>query len=389
MLAAPDGMNVALPHDKTVGAAAFLGKWACGAWTILHVERASKMRNATTLRWIPVLVAVACVLLVTGTALAYEQYTTGRNDNNCAACHGGFRSTPYTELGTGTSWGDDLHDVHRNSMLSGDCATCHTGNKYPVYLGSSDGGYLFPALACAGCHGRAGDGTGAGTEGYGAGLRQHHWRTGTTLCGTCHTDADPAAFTPVREDEPPPYYASEGAAFHPSMPQDACSDPDNALTPEEDHVGSARGLDNDGDLDYDTADSDCGAVVSAPGEVSDPAAQMMRITSYDPVAMLMSLSYGNACDATGNAIIFGPLSNTGLYDYTGGDCSMGNSGTVTDWHYSLAPDSFFFLMVADNGSAEGSYGTDKVGLVNSERPSDDLLVPPACSLPQDLPNRCD
>jgi hypothetical protein len=35
---------------------------------------------------------------------------------------------------------------------------------------------------------------------------------------------------------------------------------------------------------------------------------------------------------------------------------MGNSGTVTNWSYTLAPDSFFFLMVADNGSAEGSYG---------------------------------
>jgi hypothetical protein len=65
---------------------------------------------------------------------------------------------------------------------------------------------------------------------------------------------------------------------------------------------------------------------------------------------------------------------------------VGNSGTVTDWSYALAPDSFFFLMVGDNGTSEGSYGTNTVP---SERPSDDLLMPPACPLPQDLPNRCD
>ena len=48
--------------------------------------------------------------------------------------------------------------------------------------------------------------------------------------------------------------------------------------------------------------------------------------------------------------------------------------------------AFFFLMVGDNGASEGSYGSDGDG---SERPSDDLLMPPACPLPQDLPNRCD
>ena len=207
-----------------------------------------------------------------------------------------------------------------------------------------------------------------------------------TLCTDCHSDADPANFTPVGEDEAPPYYASTGAVSHPNMPQDACSDPGNALTPEEDLLGATGGLDNDGDLDYDTSDSDCGAVVSAPGETSGLALPLMRVTSHVPAALLMSLSYGNACDAVGNAIVYGPLSDVGLYSYTGGNCSVGNSGTVSNWSYALAPDSFFFLIVADNGTAEGSYGVTSGG---AERTSDDLQMPPACPLPQDLPNRCD
>jgi hypothetical protein len=93
-----------------------------------------------------------------------------------------------------------------------------------------------------------------------------------------------------------------------------------------------------------------------------------------------------ACIATDNAIVFGPLSDVGVYGYTGASCSVGNAGTAANWDYSAAPDSFFFLMVANNGSAEGSYGTRTGGM---ERPSDDLLVPPVCSLPRDLANRCD
>jgi hypothetical protein len=202
-------------------------------------------------------------------------------------------------------------------------------------------------------------------------------------------------FTPVGEDEPPPYYASAGAASHPDMPQDACNDTTNAISPEEDSVGGPNGLDNDGDLDYDTADTDCGAVVSAPGETSDPGTlPLMEVTSYDPVAMLMSLSYGNPCDAADNAILYGPLSDVGVYNYTGnGGCSVGNTGTVTDWSYAGAPDSFFFLMVGESATAEGSYGTCKPFVVcdpvEGERPSDDMQSTPACPLAQDLPNRCD
>ena len=43
---------------------------------------------------------------------------------NCRACHGDFRASIYTSP-AGVNWGVNLHDLHRTTMLSGDCNTCH------------------------------------------------------------------------------------------------------------------------------------------------------------------------------------------------------------------------------------------------------------------------
>lgn len=206
--------------------------------------------------------ACGLLFLFAGSAAAYTTYTTTGTDN-CAACHGDFRDSPYTSLSDGVSWGDDLHDVHRGDMLSSDCGTCHLGGFSPVFLGISDGGLGgLPAISCAGCHGRAEDGTGNGSEGYSAGLRQHHWNNGITGCGAggCHVDdANPANFTPVGEDIMPPYY-SDADASHPTMPSDPCNP---ATAYPEDYAATTLGLDNDGDNLYDEADLiDC----PEPGE---------------------------------------------------------------------------------------------------------------------------
>jgi hypothetical protein len=152
-------------------------------------------------------------------------------------------------------------------MLSVDCDACHgSGPRFPVLLVSSVGVALLDPISCSGCHGRAADGTGSGSEGYGAGLRQHHWNAGETVCGDCHergdlgglTDANPANFAPAGEDIQPPYYADpDGAPIHPGLPQDPCNDPANATTPEEQVAGGPDGMDNDGDGIYDTLDLDC------------------------------------------------------------------------------------------------------------------------------------
>ena len=196
-------------------------------------------------------------------AEAYSQYSTNGSTGNCATCHGDFRSSPYTSLADSQSWGDDLHDMHRNTMLGGDCDVCHSsGGRFPVILDSSVGGTGgLQAISCVGCHGRAED-EASPNAGYGAGLRQHHWRVGETVCAGCHSDADPANYTPVGEDVLPPYYANPGTG-HPNMPTDPCN-----LDGNENFAGSAQGLDNDGDDIYDGADPDCQAADTTPPTVA-------------------------------------------------------------------------------------------------------------------------
>jgi len=115
----------------------------------------------------------------------------------------------------------------------------------------SNGGTGFSADGCVGCHGRAEDNNGIGTSG--AGLRQHHYRAGKTVCANCHDDANPAKYQPVGENIAPPYYFTPDDA-HLNKPTDSCNP-----SGEEDFAGTAIGLDNDGDGLYDGNDPDCAA----------------------------------------------------------------------------------------------------------------------------------
>lgn len=194
------------------------------------------------------------LLMAGGTAIAYPQYSVNKDATNCRGCHGDFDASTYTSLSDGGTWTDGLHNTHRDVMLDGDCDTCHSaGPKFPVLLGSSLGGTGLDPISCSGCHGRADDGTGVGSVGYGAGLRQHHWRNGIQTCGSvgCHVDADPAAYTPVDEDVLPPYY-SDSDPDHPLIPGDPCNLPADGFP--EDYASTTLGLDNDGDDFYDDQD---------------------------------------------------------------------------------------------------------------------------------------
>jgi hypothetical protein len=216
-------------------------------------------------------VLAAVVLLFAEGANAYEQYSENDDATLCGFCHGDFRSSPYTSLSDGQSWADGLHDTHRNVMLTNgsvaDCSTCHYfGSKFPVLIGLSAGGNGLDPISCAGCHGRSEDGTGTGSEGYGAGLRQHHWVAGETICLDCHDDSDPGAYEPVGEDIFPPYYSASDPN-HPLIPGDPCNlQADGFL---EDYAATTLGLDNDGDDLYDEAD-----VIDCP----EPSGSLMLST---------------------------------------------------------------------------------------------------------------
>lgn len=322
--------------------------------------------------------ALAVIAAVASLALAYDQYSTDGTTGNCATCHGDFRASPYTSKVDGQSWGNDAHDVHRTTMLGSDCNTCHLANRFPTYIGRSTGGNGLAAYSCSGCHGRSQDGTGTGTEGFGAGLRQRHWRAGQTVCVDCHADSSPAAKTPVGENVLPPYYAAPGTGH--SIPTDPCNPPP---TYTENYAGSTLGLDNDGDGTFDALDPQCTAVGATPGEVSRGGQPQLLVTAHNPVTRLMAISFGPACTTTDNTIYYGPLTAVSTYGYSGQQCAIGNTGAYT-WNYPASPSAFFFLVVGRNGTNEGSYGASSA---NVERPR--YAANAVCPLPQVLAHRCD
>jgi hypothetical protein len=195
---------------------------------------------------------------------AFSRYSQSGDLTNCAGCHGGFRATNYTSLTDGQNWGN-LHNLHRSTMLSGDCNVCHLANdEFPVLIDQSAGGTGMEAIACMGCHGRAEDnvpGNPSFPRGRGAGLRQHHTNAGVNDCIECHDDADPANYTPVGENILPPYYANPGTG-HPNIPTGPCNDDGS-----EDFAGAPIGLDNDGDELYDGDDPNC-SISAVPGQLA-------------------------------------------------------------------------------------------------------------------------
>ena len=98
---------------------------------------------------------------------------------------------------------------------------------------------------------------GGGSQSYG--LRRHHAASGVAVCATCHA-GEPV---PAGENTVPRNYG--GALTRANFP---CN-PGPAY--DEDWSGNNRGLDNDGDTLYDTADPDCLSCPDADGDTYSPA----------------------------------------------------------------------------------------------------------------------
>lgn len=336
-------------------------------------------------KWSRLVLGVGVTAFVVGAwVLANEDYSGGTP--SCLTCHGDFRLSPYTSLVDNQSWGNDMHDVHRNTMLDSDCDACHSAaGRLPTYLGSSAGGTGLAPISCAGCHGRAQDGTGTGSVGYAAGLRQRHWLANRTVAGystrscvNCHSDSNPANKTVVGEAVKPPYYANPGT-FHSAMPTDPCNP---APTYTENFKGTTIGLDNDGDGLFDMNDPNCAA--TTPGEASGLTSGQLLVTGYDRVSGGITITYAPACSATQNNIEVGDLTRTAMssYNWSNRACNIGNTGTAT---FYPGLDAYFFIIVGRDASVEGSYGRASSG---AERPESTTNVNCA-NVPQQLASRCD
>ena len=88
------------------------------------------------------------------------------------------------------------------------------------------------------------------------------------------------------------------------------------------------------------------------------------------------MAYTPACDATDHTIYYGDLSGVSSYAYADAACFLGTSGTAT---FDPGPGSWFFLIVANNGTEEGSFGKDSVPV---ERP--EAVGVGVCDVPQNL-----
>jgi len=122
-------------------------------------------------------------------------------------------------------------------------------------------------------------------------------------------------------------------------------------------------------------------ILVPPGEASHEAirAEHMKASLN---AGNIDVNYTPACGSTGHAIYYGPLSSVGSYGYSGSDCFSDVDGSV-----SFTPPSgedIFFLITANNGSQEGSYGADSQ---SAERPEAAGIG--SCDYPQELSGTCD
>lgn len=113
-----------------------------------------------------------------------------------------------------------------------------------------------------------------------------------------------------------------------------------------------------------------GTVSGVPGE----AGTLLVARSVTPGSL--DVSFVPACDATDHNVYFGDLAQVSTYAYSDVVCSIGATGDVT---FAPGSGSVFFLVVANDGVREGSYGLDSDGL---QRPED--VGTPSCDRTRDL-----
>lgn len=107
------------------------------------------------------------------------------------------------------------------------------------------------------------------------------------------------------------------------------------------------------------------AAPGPPGQASGPQQNEMEVTGYDPGTGAITIRYSPACDATDHTIHYGSLSNVKSYGWADAQCGLDTTGTAVFTPNPLVGQSLFWVIVGNNPTYEGSYGTSSAGV---ERP---------------------
>jgi len=121
-------------------------------------------------------------------------------------------------------------------------------------------------------------------------------------------------------------------------------------------------------------------IAGVPGEASAPdlPAEQMR-ASWNATTGRVEITFTPSCDSTAHTIYWGDLAGVSTYAYSGALCGVGSGSASFDPGLERA----FFLVVGNNGVAEGSYGTYlPPGGPPTERP--EHTGTPGCDYSQDL-----
>jgi len=109
------------------------------------------------------------------------------------------------------------------------------------------------------------------------------------------------------------------------------------------------------------------------------AAPAMQCQKAAGNSITCTYTNGGSC-AADNTIYYGQLSSVSNYGYSGAICNIGTSGSAS---FTLGEGDWFWVIVSNNGSKEGSYGKSSNGV---ERP--EAIGIGNCDYPQDLMNTC-
>jgi hypothetical protein len=276
------------------------------------------------------LLSATLLFVFSTSAFSYPTY------EDCKACHGDFNGDDYVSNKDGSVWGMNLMEGHGTFVP--ECFACHkSGSRGEVFLNLSNDSNL--SMGCVGCHGRVEDinnncsPVSGGAEvhcGSGAGLREHHeTEVGSGTCSSCH-ESDP---TPVGEDIAPFNYGEAGVSITNSCDADGT----------ESRFGPT-GLDNDGDGQTDSADTDCQSNNTPPTQPGGLSASAITPNSA-------TVSWGASTDDDGDTITY-------QVDYRrNGDVSWTSGGSTTVTSLPLsgldASQSYDVQVIPNDGTEDG------------------------------------